>query len=207
MPAAKTELRDECVRMRIEDRLSLRDIQNRTGASKGSLSTWLRHIPLTKEEMASRKVAPPIPKKKNRGEESEIHQIVRDSHLNGVQVAKVSETAVMLRMLARGFNVFGSVFDGEKADWIVETSSGKMVKIQVKTAVNASSGLPIISLSHGINSRLGRRRYLRGDFDFIVGYDLFTDTAYVWSWNELEELKATVSICEEAKERWDKLRV
>ena len=55
----------------------------------------------------------------------------------------------------------------------------------------------------------GTRRvaYKAGDFDFIVGYDLFTDTCYVWSWEEVAHFKATVTICPEAEERWDKLLV
>lgn len=49
-----------------------------------------------------------------------------------------------------------------------------------------------------------RRRYADGSIDFIVGYDLFTDTAYVWAWGEVRD-KVCVTICPEAAERWDKL--
>jgi hypothetical protein len=206
MPTAKIELKKECIRLRLEERLSLREIEAKTGASKGSLSSWLREFPLTHDEKKARRVGPPVPQKKDRGEESEIHRIVRVSKLNGVQVAKVSETAVMLRMLVRGFNVFGSMFDGEKADWVVEIYSGKIFKVQVKTAKQGKHGLPSVELTHGNSSRLGSQRYVEGDFDFIVGYDIFTDTAYVWSWNEVAHLKTAVSVSENSRENWDKFR-
>jgi hypothetical protein len=206
MSAAKTELRKTCVWLSTHDRLSLKEIRAQTGASIGSLSCWLRDFPLTEGEKKAKQVKPPAGVKKSRGIESEMNRIVRGASLNGGQVAKVSETAVMLRMLARGFNVFGSVFDGEKADWVVENLSGKMVKVQVKTVTSGKHGLPFVMLSRGINTGSGQRRsrYVKGDFDFIVGYDLYTDTAYVWSWGEVEHLKASVSVYEDAKERWDK---
>jgi len=210
MPAAKTELRDECVRLRTEERLSLREICDRTGASKGSLSYWLRGLPLTDEEKMAKVFARGhrggIPKKE-RGEESDIHRVVRASNLIGGKVARVSETAVMLRMLARGFNVFGSMFDGERTDWIVETPSGKIAKVQVKTAIKGQNGMPFVPLTRGVNNGCRvqhRSRYVKGDFDFIVGYDLFTDIAYVWSWNDVAHLSSSVTVCDGAAERWDK---
>jgi hypothetical protein len=208
MPAAKTELRNECVRLRMEDRLSITEIQERTGASRGSLSYWLKDIPLTDDEIKRRfeKREHRGQRRKDVGAESEINQIVRESNLSGGKVAKVSETAVMLKMLARGYNVFGSMFDGEKADWIVETQSGKILKIQVKTTTRGQHGLPFVNLTRGVNNgcRQVRSRYVKGDFDFMIGYDLFTDVAYVWSWDDVDHLKSAVSICDDAKERWDK---
>ena len=208
MPAAKPELRAECVRLRVEERMSFREIAEVTGASKGSLSLWLRDHPLTEAEKKAkrergRKGGNP---KKDRGVESEIHRVVRSNNLNGIQVAKVSETAVLLRLLSQGFNPFGSMFDGDKADWLVEIpQTGKIWKVQVKTARWLSSGLPTVELSSGAGHRNGRKRYQQGDFDFIVGFDLYTDTAYVWSWGEVEHLKTSVTICPEAEEKWEKL--
>jgi hypothetical protein len=205
----KIELRAECVRLRMEERLSLREIHDRTGASKGSLSAWLKDVPLTFDEKSKKlkERRTYIPPKKDRGEESELHRIVRSSNLNGNKVAKVSEAAVMLKMLVRGFNVFGSMFDGEKADWIVETKVGRILKIQVKTTTRGLHGLPFVNLTRGVNNGCKiqvRNRYVKGDFDFMVGYDLFTDVAYVWSWDDVDHLKSAVSICDDAKERWDK---
>jgi hypothetical protein len=59
---------------------------------------------------------------------------VRRNNLGTLQVAKVSETAVLLRLLAHGFVPFGSVFDGDLADWVVEVpEEHRFYTIQVKT--------------------------------------------------------------------------
>ena len=143
------------------------------------------------------------PNKKDRGVESELHRIVRANNLGGVQVAKVSETAVLLRLLAQGFNPFGSVFDGDKADWLVETpATGKVWKVQVKTAKQGATGLPTVALTYAHGR--GHHRYKKGDFDFLVGFDLFTDTAYVWSWDDVADHKASITIHPDAAERWGK---
>jgi hypothetical protein len=145
--------------------------------------------------------------KKYRGDEADIHRIVRSHNLNSVQIAKVSESAVALRILTWGFNVFGSVYDGDRTDWLVEVpSTGKVWKIQVKTATNKEQGLPVIGIRHGAGSKKGHQRYLMGEFDFLVGYDLYTDIAYIWSWDEVASLGTTITISPDAKERWDKLQ-
>ena len=47
MANEKTELAQEAIRLRVEERLSLREIAEMTSASKGSLSVWLKPYPLT----------------------------------------------------------------------------------------------------------------------------------------------------------------
>jgi hypothetical protein len=110
----------------------------------------------------------------------------------------------MLRLTLVGLDVYGSVFDCAKADWLVRTPSGRSAVIQVKWARDSSQGLPTIGItcSDGHNKR---RRYVAGEFDFIVGYDLYTDTAYVYSEQDVENHKASVTISPEFAERWDKV--
>ena len=50
MAQPKKELSQEAIRLRVEGRLSLREIAEVTGAAKGSLSGWLKPYPLTEEE-------------------------------------------------------------------------------------------------------------------------------------------------------------
>ena len=204
------QVKDEALRLRVEEHLGLGDISARTGVSQGTLSNWLRAHPLDGDEVLTRmrenarRSAAGL--KKDRGEEAAIHQTVREHQLNVVQVAKVAEAAVLLRLLVRGFNVFGSVFDGDRTDWLVEVPAGRVWKIQVKTAVKSKThGLPVVQLGHGMNSKAGRQRYKEGEFDFIVGYDLYTDTAYVWSWAETASHRAAITVCPEAAECWAKL--
>jgi transposase-like protein len=195
----KTELRKECVRLRVEERLSISAIQKKTGASKGSLSNWLRPYPLSTEELLQLKAAPPTPEKKNRGEESQLHRTVFKYNTAPSHIGKISEAAVMLRLLAHNISVYGSPFDGDKTDWVVDTGS-KLFRLQVRTATQGKTGLPIVSLMRKHKSV----RYLLEELDFMIGFDLFTDTAYVWSNAEVSG-KNTVTICSDALERWDKL--
>lgn len=207
------ETKIEAVRLRVQEHLGLDSIADRTGVAASTLSRWLKNHPLDPSEVWDRMRingrASTGRLRKNRGIESPLHQTVRARNLNSVQVAKVAEAAVMVRMLAQGFNVFGSVFDGDRTDWLVEVpATGKVWKIQVKTASRSDGkghGLPNVEIRHGASSKRGGQRYEKGDFDFIVGFNLFTDTAYVWAWDEIEHLKTTVSVCPEAAERWDKL--
>ena len=214
MSKAKPELKALCIRLRVEERFSLREIQEKTGASKGSLSRWLRGHPLTNEELAerqrTRKRGERIGRKKNRGEESTLHAMSRGRPMTKLHTAKVAEAASMLRMCINGFNVFGSVFDGDKTDWLVEIpGTDRIYKIQVKSVQKGRHGLPFADLrcSSGRRSTGVRTSYKEGDFDFIVGYDRYTDICYVWSWGEVAHLKSAVTICPEAEERWDKFLV
>lgn len=54
MEIAKPELKAEAVRLRLEKRLSLREIETITGAARGSLSLWLKPDPLSDEEKRDR---------------------------------------------------------------------------------------------------------------------------------------------------------
>lgn len=95
--------------------------------------------------------------------------------------------------------------DIDKIDWVVRVpETGSMWKVQVKLVKEHRHGLPVVSLR--CRSASGMRTYQEGEFDFIIGYDLRTDTCYVWTWDEVAHLKSCVTICPEAEERWDKFR-
>jgi len=125
--------------------------------------------------------------------------------LTRAETAKIAEAAVLLRLVVNRYNAFSPVFDGDRVDWLVEVpQTGRLVKVQVKTVKRARHGLPSVRLNCVEGHNTARR--LRDDeFDFIVGYDFFTDIAYVWGNKEVAHLRTTVSITPEAAERWDKL--
>lgn len=55
-------------------------------------------------------------------------------------------------------------------------------------------------------SSVGQSRQLsssipQGEFDFLVGYDYFEDTCYVWSWADVEHLDKHKSDCGRCKMR------
>ena len=206
MGTYKPELQTECIRLRVEESKSFLDVIALTGVSKGSLSAWLKPYPLPTvlvEERQKAVVRYRTPKK-DRGEESVLHQMTQKQGLDPNQKSKVSELAIALRMTAMGFEVFGAIGDGTKADWVVLVPATKSIwKIQVKLTQGGISGLPYTPLRCSQSAK----KYESKDVDFIVGYDLFTDTAYVWAWSEVSHLSSAVSITPEAAERWDKLEV
>ena len=206
---AKPELKAEAIRLRLEERLSLREIETSTGAARSSLSIGLRPYPLTEEEkiikskLAKRYVTP----RKSHGEESKHNRAVVWKNLKPNHKGRIAEAAVLFRLVLHGFTPYSSSFDGDKIDWMVQVpETGKILKVQVRCVRTANRhGLPVVSLTcmEGHNRR---RRYEEGEFDFIVGYYLFNDTAYVFSFDEVRHLKTYATVSEEYAERWDKLR-
>lgn len=213
---SKPELKAEAIRLRVEERLSLKEIKRRTGASQGSISLWLRPYPLNEEErrsLARKNHYSPATTRKGRGVESPLHKVIGDQNLTVFEKMRIAEAAVLLRLTIHRFKVFGPVFDGDEVDWLAEDpDTGARHKLQVRWAGRHghSYGLPSVSLrcSGPFNrDKVWRtRRFRTGAFDFLVGYDLYTDTAYVWSWGEVEHLTHSITIASEAAERWDKLR-
>jgi len=205
-----TATKNECRRLRIQDRMSVAEIGRKAGVSKGTLSGWLRDIPLTTEEIREKVVlahrGKPTGKKKNRGEESKYQRMIAGKELTRQDKAKIAESAILFRLCLMRFIVYGSPFDGDKADWLIESidAPGKTYRIQVKWAKVLVDGLPLISLECMEKGKM--RRYKKGEFDFIVGYCLFNDTAYVYSFDELVHLKSRVSVTEEGAEAWDKIK-
>lgn len=209
MGKVNPEVKAEAIRLRVEERLSMGEIATLTGAAKASLSLWLKPHPLTIEEKSARSKTAKryITPKKDRGEESKYHKAVTWQELSRQRKGKIAEAAVLFRLALYGFDVYMSVSDGDKADWLVEVpKTGKLIKLQVRSVCSFKHGLPGVLLTctegHG-----RRRRYERSDFDFIAGYCLFNDTAYVFSFDEVAQNKTFVAISEKHAEQWDKLRL
>jgi len=208
MANVKGDLAQEAIRLRVEERLSLREIAEITGASKGSLSVWLKPYPLTEEERSQRikSARRYVPPKKDRGEVSKFFQAAAGRELSRLEKAKIAEAAIAFRLAVHGFDIYGSMFDGDKPDWVVRVpETGKMHTIQVRWARVGPHGLPYIGLKCTVGHNV-QRRYADGDFDFIVGYDFYSDTAFVYSEDEVASLKTAVSMNWDHAERWDKLR-
>ena len=209
MPHPMVDLKQEAVRLRVEERLSFREILEKTGASRSSLSLWLKPYPFTEEERQARQKSARryVTPKKERGLVSKFYQAVEGQTLSKSQKGKIAEAAVAFRLAIHGFTIYGSMFDGDKADWIVQVpETGKFHALQVRWARTMSHGLPYIGLvcSAGRNTQ---ERYAEGAFDFIIGYDFYSDTAFVYSDAEVAPLRATVSMNWDHAERWDKLRL
>lgn len=198
----KAELHEECIRLRVEQRLSLRAIHKKTGASMGSLSRWLKDYPLPDVEKKKRMRESGLSRRKARAEESKFHRLV--GKIPKERKGKIAEAAVLFRLTLLGFEVYGSPFDGDKVDWAARLPGGQLLMVQVRSAQEGQHRLPIVSLQCS-NGRKGLRRYQEDEFDVLVGYDLFSDTAYVWLKEELERVKTMVTVSEPVAEAWDKV--
>ena len=205
----KTVEKEEAIRLRVKDRKSLREIASLVKVSKGTLSVWLRSYPLTEQERYSKhydhlKVERPERRKENGLKESALHR-QSPSDLSRLDKAKIAEAATLLRLCVHRLTVYGSPFDGDKADWLVEDGNTlETFRVQVKWARRASCGRPSISL---VCMERGKgRRYREGEFDFIVGYDLFADVAYVYSFDELKGIKTRKTVDDEGAEAWWKIK-
>lgn len=215
MGTDRTALKSECIRLRVEERLSLKDIQKRTGVSRGTCSSWLSSFPLTQEERrASRNRSrreeglrrrKPIAPKSPLSLLASRHQ---KGALKPAVKAKIAEAAVALRLALLGLSPLVPAFGTVHADYVVELPDGRMAKIQVKWAgsgrVNGSAtGLPYATIrrTHG-HSR--RARYKPGEFDFFCVYCLHSDCVYVWSAKEVRD-RTSITVHPDAAERWDKL--
>jgi len=131
MGVAKPEMKAEAIRLRVEKRHSLREIETITGAARGSLSAWLKAYPLTEAEkkarsrLAKRYVTP----KKSHGEESKHNQAVVWQNLAPYQKGRIAEAAILFRLALHGFETYSSIFDGDKTDWLVQVpETGKILK-------------------------------------------------------------------------------
>jgi transcriptional regulator with XRE-family HTH domain len=202
-PAKKIEVRH----LRVEERLSLKEIEKATGVSRGTLSVWLRGLPLTDKEKAQKRRLHLIGNQyatKDRGEESKHHKNIDASKLTREQKGRIAESAVLYRLALHGIETYGRVFDGEKSDWLAAIPP-RVLRIQVRWASKGQHGLPF-ALLRCCDGRKSFRRLREDEFDFLVTYDLFTDTAYVFSSKELGKLKSAVTIRPDANEAFHKMR-
>lgn len=143
--------------------------------------------------------------KKDRGTESKYHQMLNGRSLPSSEKGQIAEAAVLYRLALHGFGAYQAVFDGERTDWFVRVPvTGKTYRVEVRWATTAvTHGLPCISLRCS-NGRGQTKRYETGAFDFIIGYCLFNDTAYVYSSDEVKHLIRSITVAPEHAERWDK---
>lgn len=190
---------------------STAEIGKALGVPKRTVAYWYRGQPLP-SDVLRRKLQDAQARrintgKKSRGVESKFHALVNERDLDKGTKGRIAEAAVLFRLALHGFFPAKPVFDGAKSDWLVEVPGKGIRKIQVRWAsARGDYGLPNISLLCS-KGHSGTRRYRTEEFDFLVGYDLYTDTAYVFSEAEVRDNQSVVTIRSDAAERWDKLRM
>jgi hypothetical protein len=207
----KKEAHKRALELRIKNRLSNKDVgaalsKEGFSVAHSTLADWLKARPLAKEEYLQ------IIKDKNSydpGSPSKYYDLVEDFgyKLSRKQKGKIAESAVLFRLNLFKVDVYASVFDGDIADWVIELPDKVFYKVQVRWCKIPKVGSPLVSLVSKDSRKEGEqhRRFTNNDFDFIVGYHLYSDTAYVWSFDETSNHKTTISVEEDAKEAWHKI--
>lgn len=201
-------VKNEAIRLRKDERLSLDAIAKTIGIPLSTISLWVRDFPLTKEEIRQRQVDNAkhlnVLNKKERKPTSKwfvfCNQFIAWSKM---EMANLAEAAIIFRFAMLKMPVYSSLFDGDKVDFVIKIGD-KLAKIQVRKCRDGTHGLPYISLKCA-NGRHALKRYDKGDFDFLIGYDLRSDTAYVFNETEVAHLGRAVTITDEAEEAWWKL--
>ena len=205
-----SDLKAKAIELRVNGRKSFGEISDEIGVPKGTLSAWLKDHPLSREELkvryTSRNSASEGPSDNTvlvMGSESKFHLEHQD--LSPHQMGKLAEAAILFRLTLHGFRVFRAVSDGDRTDFIV-LEGGKCLKLQVKCVKEqAKGGLPLVKLWH-VEGFQKQKRYTEVEVDFIIGYWLYNDTAYVYSMKELEGKLAVKAITLDGAEAWNKLR-
>jgi hypothetical protein len=199
------DLKNKATSLRVQGRLSIDEISAKLSVPRGTLAVWLRKDPLTNRERSDRRIKS-TKEKREREPKSKYFSYVEGKSITRSQKAKIAEAAVLFRLALHGFNAFTSVFDGDSIDWVVEVpGKNKLLRLEVRWASRYRVGTPIIRLTRS-NGRNKTRRFRDGELDYLVGYDLRSDTVYVFRYSELDHLKSMISVREDAAERWDKLR-
>ena len=212
MSKKKDALREECIRLRQEQRLSYKDIHEITGASKGSLSLWLRDWPLTAEEIkerCSRNGRASAGRQWSKARLTEGRPALLPGLVNPVafsteQKGRIAEAAVVLRLAALNLECYRGVFDKSSIDFIVFSKYGNAAKVQVRWGRKLREGYLAISLRKS-DGRGKSRPYSQDEVDFFVAYVFDLDTAYVISAEEAAPLRNMITLKEQYAEDWQQV--
>lgn len=202
------EKKREAIRLRVEERLSLDEIEKRMGISRGTLSPLLKEYPLTDEELHERRARGFNKLNKERGKYtpvlSKFMGWITGKRLSTDRKGQIAEAAVLLRLRFLDYEIL-MPSENSRMDFVVtRPDSSEFVRLQVKWARRADEGRPFVNLRNGEGKHI--RRVSRATCDFIIGYDMETDTAYVMPISDCEGKNAK-SCDEQYAEAWHLLGI
>jgi len=199
-------VKDEAVRLPLEERLGLKAIRERTGLSIGTLSTLLRPYPLPDEEIRNRIASGTEQGRRGRKPysptPSRFAGMIDGQFLDRRRKAQIAEAAVLFRLALFGYEAWRSAFEGHRVDWLVtQRGLSPTVRLQVWWARRGRHGRPYVSLRR----QHGRIRISAADCDFVVAYDLQTDTAFVIPMAEIADRSSSTFCNPQYAEAWGTL--
>lgn len=201
----KTDLQAAAVRLRIEERLPLREIVARLKVAKSSAWQWLLPYPLSKEELAADRKGIGGRQRKIRDRESLVWEAAKERHPTRRDVGNAAEAATLYRLTLLGLPVYRAVFEGAKADWLIELPNRRIIRIGVRSARPSADGLPMVNLECRDYRVAGGRRLLEAtDIDLLLAFDVRADVAYVYRFQDLPR-QSNMRVNAEAREAWHRL--
>lgn len=198
----------EAIRLRVEERLSLNEIAKQTGIAKSTLSLFLKDYPLSDDELHERRARGFNNLNKNRVKynpvQSKFMAWIKGKSLSTDKKGQIAEAAVLLRLRFLDFQVFTTP-ENSRTDFVVSRSDlTKLVRLQVKWARRDDFGRPAVKLTTGEGKTI--RLVTKETCDFVIGYDLETDTAFVMP-IQICEGKKLKSCDEQYSEAWHLLGI
>ena len=212
-------LKRQAIDYRLKDRKSIESISKILQISQSTCSSWLKPYPLTSEEIKERNIANGrksgqflkengSPLRYDQGEtnvKTIAYKLSLNEEYTTSQKGKIAESAVIFRLVLRKFEIYKSIFDGDKVDLVIQNpKNSELIKIQVRWAGKCRNGQRTFKLTCS-DGRKNSRKYDDNEFDFIIGYSIDTDMCYVYSCNDLHHLKKEATLSKEHSERWDKV--
>lgn len=218
----KEKLKQLAIRLRIEERKSLNEIQKIVKVPKPTVYYWLKKFPLSKEEKTSRTIQRNKTKKpkkykvkqnryKDETLKSKHYPILeiekqRFGKIDGAKKGDLSEAMVCFLLRLHNFEIYTAISNGAKVDFIVRNlrKPQKLIRIQVKTArMRKGYNKPVVPLMCGNNKD---KKYTKNDFDVIIAYNLFLDECYIFTYDEIKNKKTYAPVTPDSINAWDKLQ-
>jgi predicted transcriptional regulator len=208
------EVVEKIKKLRLQNK-TVNEIAISLALSPSTVSKYVESIPLTQEALKKIRAAAGAQRGQRIREKRKLlwngsnkfKQIISDNFKDYSKNMKgsIAESAIIYRLLIHNFPVYSSIFNGHKIDVIACNRIGKLIKIQVKCIkITPDSVTPLVPVQC-MQGRYTFTTYDNKDMDFLVGYDLLNDVAYVFSWDEVKSKKTHISATVESKENWGKL--
>ena len=212
-------LKKQAVDLRVIHRYSLEKIATELNISQSTASKWLKEYPLTQEEIKERNIlngqmlAEHLKtsgsslrfSQVDKNENTIVSKLSNNQTYSSNQKGKIAESAVILRLTLSKYDIYKSFFDGDKFDMLVANDNYKIIKLQVKWCGGAKNGQKYIK-SRCSNGRNSARRYTKDELDFFIGYDIESDTCYIYPAEEKYLSKTYITVDSDHAERWDLLQ-
>lgn len=97
--------------------------------------------------------------------------------MNSMQKGNITEIAIQLELVKRGYDVFTPITDGSVVDLIFMDELGVAKKVQIKTCVETGTGFSFDARKATSSSRIRKKRYSSDEIDYFC--TIFNGVVYL----------------------------